>query len=115
MSIESSELRTFLKEFALQLRVVLTTGKIRLGYNSTLRALQRGFAKAVIIARNLPEDKKKLLKYLCRLANVPFFEAPINSDELGEILRRPHRVASLAILDIGSSNIIQVISRFPSS
>ncbi len=112
-TFHTGEARKFLHEFTRQLQVVVRTGKIKFGFRSTLRCIQRGYAKLVIVAKNLPDEKKKLLWYLCKLTNVLFYEAPVNTDELGEMVRRPHRIASLVILDVGSSNILKLVQSAP--
>ncbi|RLG55735.1 MAG: hypothetical protein DRN99_01830, partial [Thermoproteota archaeon] len=48
--------------------ILARSGKTLLGYNSVVRALKRSTPKikAVILAENTPEDKKKTIVYYAR-------------------------------------------------
>lgn len=109
----SMSVKEFTRRLIDQLKLARRTGKIVFGYRSTLRAVQRGFAKGVICSSDCPEDRWKLLAWLCKLANIPFLRAPLDCMHLGEAIGRPHRVSALAILDPGTSEILKVITQKP--
>jgi len=90
-----------------ELELAIKTGKIKYGYRNTLRALHKGDAKIVIIARNIPKDMKAVIAYLSALGNVPIVFFPGNAKELGEACKRPHIISSLVILDPGTSQIMK--------
>ncbi|MHA1589824.1 MAG: 50S ribosomal protein L30e [Candidatus Njordarchaeales archaeon] len=104
----SREEKEFREKLAKELQLVINTGKLKFGFRNTVRALQRGKAKAVVTALNTPKEKDLYLKYLCALANVPYIKFPGTVKELGEICRRPHVISALAILDPGTSEIIKL-------
>ncbi|RLG51101.1 MAG: 50S ribosomal protein L30e, partial [Thermoproteota archaeon] len=82
-----------------------------LGYNSVVRALKRSTPKikAVILAENTPEDKKKTIVYYARLLKVPLLIYPSSSIELGRAYGRPHLISTLAIVDEGDSSILKMV------
>jgi len=50
-------------EIEKQIHVIQRTGKLKYGFNNALKAIQRGYAKVVIVASNIPEDLKLQIKY----------------------------------------------------
>ncbi len=107
-SASERELKKFRDEIEKQLGVIRKTGKLKYGYNNTIRALQRGEAKVVIVASQTPSDLKMTIKYMCALTQTPIVEFPGTSAELGVACRRPHLVSSVVVLDVGASNILEL-------
>jgi len=111
-TIIPSELSAKEKEFRERLgsniKLVIKTGKLKLGFRNVIRELQRGNAKMVIIATNMPEERRALLTYLCAIANVPLAVFPGTVKELGEVCGRPHIISSIVILDPGTSEILKL-------
>jgi len=87
----------------------LKTGTVVLGSRKTLRYLKTGRAKAVIVAVNAPPELRSDIVYYARLGGVPVYVYPGTSVELGAVCGKPFTVASLAILDPGSSRILELI------
>lgn len=87
----------------------LKTGKVVLGSRKTLRYVKTGKAKAVIVAANAPPELRNDILYYAELSGVPVYVYPGTSVELGAICGKPFTVASLAILDPGSSRILDLI------
>ena len=54
-----------------RLALVMKSGKVSLGYKSTLKALRTGKAKLVIIAGNTPPLRKSELEYYSMLSKTP--------------------------------------------
>ena len=99
------EIKKLRDEIEKQIRVIQKTGKLKYGLRNVMRALQRGEAKLIIMATNIPEDMKLTIKYLCALTKTPIVEFPGTSAELGVACGRPHLVSSIAVIDLGASSI----------
>ncbi|HIQ23563.1 MAG TPA: 50S ribosomal protein L30e [Pyrodictium delaneyi] len=87
----------------------LKTGKVILGSRKTLRYVKIGKAKAVIVAANAPPELRNDILYYAKLSGIPAYVYPGTSVELGAVCGKPFTVASLAILDPGSSRILDLI------
>ncbi len=87
----------------------LKTGKVVLGSRKTLKLVKTGKAKAVIIAANAPPEIKKDILYYAKLGHIPVYVYPGTSLELGAVCGKPFMVASLAVLDPGSSRIVDLV------
>ncbi|KAL8810790.1 MAG: hypothetical protein Q9200_002305 [Gallowayella weberi] len=109
-----------------RLALVMKSGKVTLGYKSTLKSLRSGKAKLVIIAGNTPPLRKSELEYYSMLAksihgslavpetfvvkrkvsetNVHHFAG--NNIELGTACGKLYRCSTMAVLDAGDSDIL---------
>ncbi len=105
-SLTEREIKKLRDEIERQIHVIQRTGKLRYGIRNVIRALQRGKAKVVIVATNIPHDMKSLIRYYCALTQTPVVEFPGTSAELGVACRRPHLVSSVVVLDVGASSIM---------
>lgn len=98
-----------------ELQKVLKSGKVLIGSNETLKALSGGevVVKAVIYASNCPEEIKGGFKEVTnqKKGNIPFYEYPVNSLELGLACGKPYSIASLCIRDTGKSDILRLIEK----
>jgi len=107
-SLAEREIKRLRDEIEKQIEVIKRTGRLKYGYNNTIRALQRGQAKVVIIASEAPEEFKMMVKYLCALTQTPIVEFPGSSAELGVACKRPHLVSTIVVLDVGASSIMDL-------
>ncbi len=98
-------------DFARELQMVLKTGTVVIGSKNTIKLAKLGKAKLIIIAANAPPEIKKDLKYYAKLSNIPVYEFPGTNMELGAICGKPFSIASMAIVDPGQSNIIELIKQ----
>ncbi len=87
----------------------LKTGTVILGSRKTLRYVKTGKAKAVIVAANAPPELRGDILYYAELGGIPVYVYPGTSLELGAVCGKPFTVASLAVLDPGSSRILELI------
>ncbi|KAG9238446.1 putative 60S ribosomal protein L30 [Amylocarpus encephaloides] len=89
-----------------RLALVMKSGKVTLGYKSTLKTLRSGKAKLVIIAGNTPPLRKSELEYYSMLSktNVHHFQG--NNIELGTACGKLYRCSTMAVLDAGDSDIL---------
>ncbi|KAK7942965.1 60S ribosomal protein eL30 [Apiospora aurea] len=84
-----------------QLALVIKSGKVTLGYKSTLKTLRTGKAKLVIIAGNTP-----LCANYSMLSKVPVHHFAGSNIELGTACGKLFRCSTMAILDAGDSDIL---------
>ena len=96
-------------DLARELRTVMRTGKLVIGFKKTLNACRFGKAKLIIVALNAPEHIKEDIMYYAKLSNIPVYLYPGSSWDLGALCRKPFMVSSLAILDPGESNIMALV------
>ncbi|EOD48303.1 L30e-like protein [Neofusicoccum parvum] len=97
-----------------RLALVMKSGKVTLGYKSTLKTLRSGKAKAsfpspqplVIIAGNTPPLRKSELEYYAMLAKTSVHHFSGNNIELGTACGKLFRCSTMAILDAGDSDIL---------
>ncbi|KAK7756011.1 60S ribosomal protein L30 [Diatrype stigma] len=89
-----------------RLALVMKSGKVTLGYKSTLKALRGGKAKLVIIAGNTPPLRKSELEYYSMLSKAPVHHFGGTNIELGTACGKLFRTSTLAILDAGDSDIL---------
>ncbi|KAI5286748.1 60S ribosomal protein L30 [Ascosphaera acerosa] len=89
-----------------RLALVMKSGKVTLGYKSTIKALRSGKAKLVIIAGNTPPLKKSELEYYSMLSKTSVHHFSGNNIELGTACGKLFRCSTMAILDAGDSDIL---------
>lgn len=90
------------------IRIAVKTGKVTFGFENTLKAVKKGKAKLVIVARNSPEDLRSQIEYYTKLSQVPVFEFKSSSLDLGSTCGKPFMVSTMAIQEPGDSNIMQI-------
>lgn len=86
------------------------TGKIRKGCNEATKALERGKAKLVVIAKDVnPPEITMHIPLLAKEKNVPCIEVP-SKDELGAAAGIPVGTAAVVILEEGEAK--EIIKEF---
>ena len=92
--------------------VAKATGKIRKGTNETTKAIEKGDAKLVVIAKDVtPPEITMHLPLLAEEKGVPFAEVP-SKEELGAAAGIDKSTASVAIVAEGEAkNLIKEISK----
>ncbi|GAB7360504.1 hypothetical protein MBLNU230_g8454t2 [Neophaeotheca triangularis] len=89
-----------------KLALTIKSGKVTLGYKSTLKTLRSGKAKLIIIAGNTPPLRKSELEYYSMLAKTQVHHFSGNNIELGTACGKLFRCSTMAILDAGDSDIL---------
>ncbi|KAI0387095.1 cytosolic large ribosomal subunit protein L30 [Daldinia bambusicola] len=89
-----------------RLALVMKSGKVTLGYKSTLKSLRSGKAKLVIISGNTPPLRKSELEYYSMLSKAPVHHFSGTNIELGTACGKLFRCSTMAILDAGDSDIL---------
>jgi len=100
--------KEFREKLSSNIRLVLKTGKLVMGFRNVVRVLQRETVKMVIMAHNIPKENKAIIMYLCAIGNIPLAIFPGTVKELGEVCGRPHVISVLAIIDEGTSEILKL-------
>ncbi len=79
------------------------TGKIKKGINETTKAIEKGKAKLVIVAKDVnPKEIVMHLSPLCKEKNVPYVEVE-SKQELGTAAGLPVATSAVAIIDEGEA------------
>ncbi|KFZ10770.1 hypothetical protein V501_05042 [Pseudogymnoascus sp. VKM F-4519 (FW-2642)] len=89
-----------------RLALVIKSGKVTLGFKSTLKSLRSGKAKLVIIAGNCPPLRKSELEYYAMLSKCPVHHFSGNNIELGTACGKLFRCGTMVVLDAGDSDIL---------
>lgn len=84
------KLGELIKEKLKQERVVL-------GFKAVMKFIKTGQPELVIIANNLPEEKRKMLEYNAKMSKVRVEKYPDDSFSLGLLCGKPFSVGVLAV------------------
>jgi len=87
------------------IEVARATGKIKKGSNEVTKAIERGTAKLVAVAKDTdPKEIIMHLPLLCKEKNVPFYEID-TKEELGGAAGIPVGTTAVAITTEGEANL----------
>ena len=85
------------------IEIARKTGKIKKGTNETTKAVERGIAKLVIVAKDTsPQEIIMHLAPLCKEKSIPLIEVP-SKEELGTAAGLRVGTSSVAIIKEGDS------------
>ena len=85
------------------IEIAKTTGKIKKGTNEVTKAIERGTAKFVAIAKDVnPKEIVMHIPLLAKEKNIPFVEVP-SKEELGSAVGINVPAVSVAIINEGES------------
>merc|ERR1712070_557456 len=90
-----------------KLQLVLKSGKLTFGCNSTIKSLRSGNSKLIIISNNCPPVRKSELEYYAMLSKTGVHHFSGNNVDLGTICGKFFRICSISITDPGDSDIIK--------
>jgi large subunit ribosomal protein L30e len=88
------------------LRTVIATGKVVVGADQTAKAVNAGQAKLVILATNAPDGDA--LREIASKKRVPIYAFEGMGTQLGPACGKPFAISALAILDAGTSDVLQL-------
>ena len=91
-----------------ELKLVMKSGKYKLGYRETLRTLRSGRSKLVLVSNNCPTVRQSEIEYYAMLSKTPVHRFDGGNTELGTACGRYFQVSMLTILESGDSDILQV-------
>merc|ERR550514_1599033 len=92
------------------LGVIMRSGKVSLGYKSTLKSVRKGKAKIIFISSNCPTIWKTQLEYYAVLSQIKTQLYDGNNVDLGSACGKFFRVSCLAIIDPGESDILNDVA-----
>ena len=89
--------------------MVMSTGKVKMGYKEVSKHVMNGKLKATILSNNLPRNYEEELTRNCELSNIPIIRFDKSGKELGAVCGRPHKVSMIGIINAGNSKILDYI------
>ena len=92
-----------------RLALVMKSGKVALGYQSTLKTIRQGKAKLIIISSNCPPLRKSEIEYYAMLSKTGVHQYTGTNIELGTACGKFFRVGLLSVTDPGDSDIIKTL------
>jgi len=87
----------------------ISTGKVIIGTDRSIKALKRGEAKLVIAASNCPRQVLEDIQYYTSIGGAKFHVFKGDSKELGLACGKPFTVNVVAVVDPGESNILSTV------
>ena len=88
------------------LRTVIATGKVLIGADQTAKAVARGEAKLVILATNAPNADD--IRAAAAKKRVPIYAFEGMGTQLGPACGKPFAISAIAVLDAGTSDVLQL-------
>lgn len=85
------------------------SGKVALGYKSTLKSLRAGKAKAILVASNCPPLRRSELEYLAMLAKSDVVPYPMDGNQLGSSVGKLFGCSVVTIEDAGDSDFLTTV------
>jgi len=71
--------------------------KVILGYNTVMKLIKNGNPELIVVANNLPDEKRKIMEHNAKIAKVELKEYPNDGVNLGLVCGKPFAVGVLAI------------------
>jgi large subunit ribosomal protein L30e len=91
-----------------QLKLVMKSGKTKLGYKECLKTLRTGKAKLVLIANNCPTVRQSEIEYYAMLSKTAVHHYAGGNVELGTACGKYFKVSILTVTAEGDSEIVRV-------
>jgi large subunit ribosomal protein L30e len=88
------------------LRTAVQTGTVLIGTKETLRAVEEGKARLVVLANNTPEAWTTRIEQRAQARGVPLYRFQGSNGELGPACGKPFSVAALSVLEPGESDVL---------
>ena len=90
------------------IRVAVDTGKVILGSNKSIQAIELGNGELVVLAANAPKTLKEDVEVYSKLSEIPVHVFDGSSVELGSVCGKPFTVSVLVVQEPGDSNILEL-------
>jgi len=88
------------------LRNAVQTGKVALGTKESLKTIDEGHARLVVVAENVPAAWGARIVERATKKGVPLYRYQGTNGALGQACGKPFGVASLAVQEAGQSDIL---------
>ncbi len=95
-------------EVNIEIRRAVDTGKAQFGEKQAEKNILKGNGELIIISSNTKKLLKERLEHYAKLSEIPFYEFPGTSVELGSICGKPFPVSVLTVLSKGKSKILEI-------
>ena len=92
-----------------RISLAVKTGKVVLGSKKVIYHLLMSNPKLIILSENCNREIRDRIKYYSKLSGVPCKTIIETSIELGSMCGNPFSVSTLAIIDQGDSDILEII------
>jgi large subunit ribosomal protein L30e len=89
-----------------RLKLVMRSGKVVLGYRSSVKTLRTGKAKMILIASNCPHLRKSEVEYMAMLAKCQVHHYAGDNTSMGTACGKFFNCSVLSITDAGDSDIL---------
>ncbi|XP_005604782.1 large ribosomal subunit protein eL30 [Equus caballus] len=103
----TKKMKKLLESVNSRLQLIMKSGKYVLGYKQTLKMIRQGKVKLVILTNQCPALRKSEIEYYAVLAKTGVHYYSDNNTELGTACGKYYRVCTLAMIDLGDSDIIR--------
>jgi large subunit ribosomal protein L30e len=71
--------------------------RVILGYNTVMKSIKNGNPELIVVANNLPDDRRKIIEHNAKIAKIELKEYSNDSVNLGLVCGKPFIVSVLAI------------------
>ncbi len=71
--------------------------EVVLGYNRVIKSIKTKHPSTIVIANNIPKERKDMIQHNAKLAKIEVKDFPGDNVNLGVICGKPFRVSILAI------------------
>lgn len=92
-----------------KLALVMKSGKVALGYKSTLKQLRNGKAKAILVANNCPPLRRSEIEYFAMLTKTTLHHFAGNNKALGVACGKFFEVSVMSVTESGDSDLISYL------
>ena len=89
--------------------MAVKTGKVVIGSKQVVHVLLNENPKLILLSSNCKPNIRDRITYYAHLAKVPCHTVNFTGIELGSICGKPFTISSLAILNPGDSNILDLV------
>jgi large subunit ribosomal protein L30e len=94
-----------------KLKLVIKSGILSVGYNSTNKSVKEGKCKLIIIANNCPPTRRLELEYLAMLNKTSIHHFYGNNVELGIACGKFFGCSVVGIIEAGDSDIFNFLKK----
>ena len=95
-----------MSDISRDIRLAVDTGKVALGTNEVIKAINEDKAKLVIVASKGKKSILEDLAHTCSVAGIKFIKFNEGSVALGTVCGKPYAINSVAVMEPGNSNIL---------
>jgi|Transcript_11128 large subunit ribosomal protein L30e len=88
-----------------KLRLIIKSGKLTIGFKTTIRSLKDGKCKLVIVANNCPPTRRLEIEYYALLLKASVHRFYGSNSELGVVCGKIFNCSCLGIIDLGDADI----------